>query len=66
MLNSQIPIEDRRGIIQVVAQLCLSGCDNVENMDHLILGYDLFGRISSLVVHWLGIYSLNPVCLSII
>jgi hypothetical protein len=43
---------------------CVSGCGNVENVDHFILGYDFFGRVLSLVMHWLGIYLLNPARLS--
>ena len=34
-----------RGIINVNDQLCVSGCDNIENVDHLFMGCEFFENI---------------------
>jgi hypothetical protein len=62
LLRSRISIKDNfltRGVISVNDLMCVSGCGNIDNSDHLFQGYKFFGKIWSLVTRWLGIQSVN-------
>ncbi|GAU40500.1 hypothetical protein TSUD_189820 [Trifolium subterraneum] len=43
-----------RGILPLTAQLCVSGCGEVETAQHLFLSCSMFGSLWSLVSSWIG------------
>jgi len=49
----------RRGIISLDAQLCISGCGQHETTEHLIIHCLTFGSLWQLVKSWLGVYSVD-------
>lgn len=51
-------------VLQTNAQLCVGGCGNHEDVGHLLLRCDFFGRIWSLVSHWIGFETMNSVRLT--
>jgi len=48
------------GIIQHEDQLCVSGCGEQENNDHLILNCGVFAQLWQLVWNWLHVYTTLP------
>jgi len=50
----------RRGVISIDAQLCISGCGQIETAEHLIIHCPIFGSLWQLVKSWLGVYSVDP------
>jgi len=50
----------RRGVIPLDAQLCISGCGHHERAEHLIIHCLTFGSLWQLVKSWIGVYSVGP------
>jgi len=41
-------------------QLCVSGCGQIETIDHLIIHCPVFGNLWQLVKSLIGVYSVDP------
>jgi len=51
----------RRLVLQPQENLCGGGCGNIETMDHLFPGCNIFRKVWHLILHWLGISFACPV-----
>jgi len=67
LLHNRIPTKDNLhgcGILQHHSQFCTNGCGLEKLAGHLFLSCPHFGWIWLLLRQWLGISSLDPLCLS--
>jgi len=63
LLRNRLPTKDNlvsRSVITNVAQLCTSGCSEVESSNHFILNYNIFGSFWFFVRDWLGFSLVDP------
>lgn len=51
-------------MFQSNTQFCMGGCGKLKDTDHLFMHCDFFGKIWVFVSHWLGIITVNLVCVS--
>jgi len=51
-------------VFQSNTQFCMGGCGKLKDTDHLFMHCDFFGKIWVFVSHWLGIITVNLVCVS--
>ena len=58
LLRDRLPTRQNlahRGILPLEARLCLAGCGQVEDVNHLFLSCPSYGALWSLVRDWLGV-----------
>jgi len=63
LLHNRLPTKANlmaRGILAQVAQLCVSGCGEVETSQHLYASCPIFGELWLHVRHWIGVSGLDP------
>jgi len=50
----------RKHILHHNAQPCVGGCGSMEDIDHLFLSCDYFGKTWNEIMHWLRIIMVQP------
>jgi len=63
LLRNRLPTTDnliRRHILHHNAQLCVGGCGIMEDINHLFLSCDFFGKIWIGISNWLGFTTVHP------
>ena len=67
LLCNRLPTKSNlvaRGIIFKEAQMCVSGCNEVETAHHLFMPCATFSELWRYVRDWLGVYGVNPIDIS--
>jgi len=49
-----------RHVLHPNAQLCPGGCGKIEDIDHLFVSCDVFGKIWLGIYNWLGLTTVHP------
>lgn len=67
LLRDRLPTKSNlvaRGIISVENRFCVSGCGQVEDVNHLFLSCPIFGALWPLVRAWLGVEGVDSHAIS--
>jgi len=67
LFRNRLPTKDnlsRRRVIPHDAQLCVTGCSNIESTNNLFLGCIVLNSIWHLVCNWIGFASVDPLGIS--
>jgi hypothetical protein len=62
LLKDRLPTKlnlQRRGIVQVADNLCISGCGNAESAVHLFLHCQVFGSLWNRIRSWIGVSGVD-------
>jgi len=63
LLHNRLPTKTNlvaRGIISQEAQMCVTGCGEVETANHLFFSCYIFKDLWSLVRDWIGVFGADP------
>jgi hypothetical protein len=66
LLRNRLPTKDnllRRHVIPHEFSFCVTGCGGVETAQHLFLSCPVFAPLWSLVISWVGMFSVDPLLL---
>jgi len=63
LLRNRWPTKDNlvlRGVVTSVSQLCVTGCGQNENIDHLIIHCPVFGNLWQHIKAWIDVFFVTP------
>jgi hypothetical protein len=63
LLRNRLPTTDnliKRKVLQLNSTSCSGGCGSQEDIDHLFLTCEFYGKIWYEIYNWLGLFSVKP------